>query len=173
MTKNAQQYKSLDKVVVNTGIGRLSTQPNFKDKVLPAIEAEFKIITGQKPMERPAKQSISGFKLREGTIVGLKATLRGKRMVQFLEKVIKIVLPRVRDFRGVSAKGIDEHGNFTFGIKDHLVFPEIAAENSKANFGIEITVVPKESKQREEAMSFYKEIGVPFEKEMAKKKLTR
>ncbi len=156
--------KQLDKVVVNTGIGRLSSQPNFSDKVLPEIAANFAALTGQKPSERAAKKSISSFKLRQGTIVGLKATLRKKRMEQFLDKVIKVVLPRVRDFHGINSHNIDEHGNLTFGVKDQLVFPEINAEISKSNFGIGITVVPKVHKSREEAMKFYKEIGVPFSK---------
>lgn len=169
MNKSTEQFKKLEKVVVNTGIGRLSGQPNFSDKVLPAVEQEFKAITGQKPMARPAKKSISGFKLRQGIVVGLKSTLRGRRMAQFLEKVIKVVLPRVRDFRGVSNKGIDQRGNLTFGIKDHLVFPEIAAETSKVNFGVEVTVVPKEEKNREEALEFYKQLGIPFSRETNRK----
>ncbi len=157
--------KQLDKVVVNTGIGRLSTQPNFSDKILPEVAANFTAITGQKPSERPAKKSISSFKLRQGTVVGLKATLRKKRMEQFLDKVIRVVLPRVRDFQGISSKNIDDHGNLTFGVKDQLVFPEINAETSKSNFGIEITVVPKIHKTKEDALKFYKEIGVPFMKD--------
>lgn len=156
--------KQLDKVVVNTGIGRLSTQPNFSDKILPEVTANFTAITGQKPSERPAKKSISSFKLRQGTVIGLKATLRKKRMEQFLNKVIKVVLPRVRDFQGINTKNVDSHGNLTFGVKDHLVFPEVNAENSKSNFGVEITVVPKVRKTQEEALEFYKVLGVPFMK---------
>lgn len=160
--------KQIEKVVVNTGIGRLSTQPNFADKILPEVTANFSAITGQKPSERPAKKSISSFKLREGTIIGLKATLRKKRMEQFLEKVIKVVLPRVRDFQGINAQNVDGHGNLTFGVKDHLVFPETNAETSKSNFGIEITVVPKIRKTKEEALEFYKGLGVPFMKKKQK-----
>lgn len=168
MTGNTQK---IEKVVINTGFGRLSSQPNFSDKVLPALTQDFAAITGQKPMARPAKKSISAFKLRQGTPIGLKATLRGKRMTQFLEKVIKVVLPRVRDFHGLTLKNVDTHGNFTFGVKDHLVFPEVAPESSKVNFGVEITVVPKGIKSREEALDLYKKLGVPFKKqEIAKKK---
>ncbi len=152
------------KVVVNTGIGRLSQQPNFQDKVLPALLKDFADITGQKPALRPAAKSISGFKLREGTVVGLKSTLRRQRMAQFLEKITKVVLPRVRDFRGLNPKNVDASGVLNFGIKDSSVFPEISQDAAKINFGIEITVVPKEIKNRDAAMSVYKEIGVPFSK---------
>ena len=164
MTKPSAKYKKLDKIVVNTGIGRFSTQPNFGDKILPEIVKEFSAITGQKPSTRPAKESISGFKLREGTIVGLKSTLRRQRMFQFLERVLNLVFPRVRDFRGIDFKNVDRDGNLTFGIKEQVVFPEISAEQSKFNFGVEITVVPKSVKNREEALQLYKELGVPFKK---------
>ncbi|MEK7640725.1 MAG: 50S ribosomal protein L5 [Patescibacteria group bacterium] len=162
--------KQIEKVVVNTGVGKLSGQPNFGDKLLPAIIADFAAITGQKPSERPAKKSISSFKLRQGTIVGLKATLRRQRMESFLSKVMKVVLPRVRDFQGINPKNIDRAGNLTFGIKDHLVFPEVSPEASKTNFGMEITLVPKTPKTQEEAFKLYKELGVPFAKEEVKKK---
>ena len=168
MTKNV--YKNFEKVVVNTGLGRISAMPNFSDKVLPALEKDFASITGQKPSARPATRSISGFKLREGTIVGLKATLRRQRMAQFLDKVMKVVLPRVRDFRGLNPSNVDSRGNLNFGIKDHSVFPEISQEASKVNFGLEITVVPSAIESREKAMELYKEIGVPFAKELKTKK---
>ena len=159
---NKNFMKKLEKVVVNVGIGRLSSQPNFADKILPAVASDLAAITGQKPMYRPSKTSISGFKLREGTVVGLKTTLRRQRMAQFLEKVINVVLPRVRDFRGLNLKNIDKAGILSFGMKDYLVFPEVAPEASKANFGVEITVVPKVTKKREEAVALYKELGIPF-----------
>lgn len=162
--------KQIEKVVVNTGVGKLSTQPNFSDKVLPTIISDFSAITGQKPSERPAKKSISSFKLRQGTVVGLKATLRRQRMESFLSKVTKVVLPRVRDFQGIDPKNIDRAGNLTFGIKDHLVFPEVTPEASKTNFGMEITLVPKTPKTKEEAFNLYKELGVPFTKTEDKKK---
>lgn len=165
MTSNIKQ---IEKIVVNSGIGRLSSQPNFSDKVLPAVTADFMAITGQKPSERPAKKSISSFKLREGMIVGLKATLRKKRMEQFFNKVVRVVLPRVRDFQGINPHNIDGHGNLTFGVKDQMVFPEIDAENSKSNFGIEITVVPKIRQTPEKALEMYKGLGVPFMKENQK-----
>jgi len=161
-----EQLKKIDKVVVNTGIGRMTQQPNFEDKILPALIQDFAAITGQKPATRPARISISGFKLRQGAVVGLKATLRRKRMEQFLNKLNKVVLPRVRDFRGIDLKNVDAGGNLSFGVRDHLVFPEISAEHSKVNFGMEVTVVPKSQKihGREEAIKLYREIGFPLKK---------
>ena len=155
----------LEKAVVNIGLGRLSTQPNFDDKVLPEIIKEISSITGQKPSSRPAQKSISGFKLREGTIVGLKTTLRGKYMNSLVSKVVNVALPRVRDFRGISTDAIDQNGNLNIGFKEHLVFPEISPEHSKVNFGIQMTLVPKlPMKDKAVALEFYKKMGVPFKK---------
>lgn len=154
----------LDKVVVNTGIGRLSTAPNFSDKVLPNVVKDFSALTGQKPSERPAKQSIAGFKTRTGLIIGLKATLRRQRMTDFFNKLVKVVLPRLRDFRGIDLKNIDNGGNLTIGIKEHIVFPEISPENTNVNFGIQATIVPKQVKSREEAIQLYRSLGVPLKK---------
>ncbi len=155
----------LEKIVVNTSFGKLTTLADFSEKGLPEIQQAMAAITGQKPQDRPAKKSISGFKLREGTIIGLKVTLRGKKMMQFLEKVNAIVMPRVRDFRGISSKGIDGHGNLTFGIKEHTVFPEIILENTRVAFGVEITLVPRVAMKREAALAFYRGLGIPLEKE--------
>lgn len=163
-----ESVRKIEKVVINVGVGRLSSQPGFSDKVLPTITQDLAVITGQKPSPRPALRSVSGFKLREGAIVGLKTTLRRQRMAQFLNKIISVVLPRVRDFRGLDPKNIDENGNLSFGVRDHLVFPEVTPETSKVNFGLEITVVPRAMKNREEAVAFYKEIGVPFQKHIEK-----
>ncbi len=168
MEKNV--YKNFEKVVVNAGLGKISQLPNFSDKVLPVIEKDLAGITGQKPSQRGAAKSISGFKLREGQIVGLKITLRHKRMQQFLEKVMRVVLPRVRDFRGLPNRNVDSHGNLNFGLKDSSVFPEMAQDATKVSFGLEITVVPKLNKNREKMVELYKEIGVPFSKEEIKKK---
>jgi len=157
-------YKKLEKIVINVGTGRLSAQPNFNDKLLPELTRELSIITGQKPAFRPAKKSIAGFKLRTGTVVGLKTTLRKARMNEFLQKLINSALPRVRDFRGINPNAIDESGNLTIGIKEHLVFPELNPETSKANFGMEITLVPK-LREKEKAVELYKTIGIPFSKQ--------
>jgi large subunit ribosomal protein L5 len=155
----------LEKVVVNVGLGRFSTQPNFEDKFVPEVEKELSSITSQKPSLRAAQKSISGFKLRQGTVVGLKTTLRGKRMDSLVSKVVNIALPRVRDFRGIDSGAIDKNGNLNIGLKEHLVFPEIIPEHSKVNFGVQITMVPKfPIKEKAIAVEFYKKIGVPFKK---------
>mgnify|MGYP001565454632 CR=1 FL=1 len=156
--------KKIEKIVVNTGIGKRASQPGFEDKILPDFIKELALITGQKPMTRPAKKSISSFKVREGMIVGLKATLRSKRMADIFEKIVKVVLPRGRDFRGLSDSNVDASGNLNFGIREHYVFPEINPDVSKADFGLEITIVPKSVKSREEAIKVYREMGIPLKK---------
>ena len=154
----------LEKVVVNVGVGKLSSQPNFDEKILPEIIKELSLITGQKSATRMAKQSIAGFKLRAGTAVGLKTTLRKKRMVEFLAKLINVAFPRVRDFRGIKKNSVDLNGNLTIGLKEHLVFPEVTPETSKINFGLEVTLIPK-IRNKEKAMELYKELRIPFSTE--------
>ncbi|NCN53029.1 50S ribosomal protein L5 [Candidatus Wolfebacteria bacterium] len=158
-----KEYKKLDKVVVNLGLGRASAQPGFEDKLLPQYIEELNNIVGQKAQIRKATKSIAGFKLREGTVVGLRVTLRRNRMNEFLEKLSNIVLPRVRDFRGIKESAVDAGGSLNIGLKEHVVFPEVNTEIMKVNFGLEITIVPK-VKNREEAMELYKAIGIPFKK---------
>lgn len=161
---------TIEKIVVNSSFGKLATNATeFNDKILPEIEESFATITGQKGQRRPARISISGFKLREGIIIGLKATLRGARAQQFINRVVHIVLPRVRDFHGLKLSGIDADGNLTFGIKEHIVFPEIVLEKARVNFGLEVTIVPRARMDRAEALAFYKELHIPFEKETAKR----
>ncbi len=158
-------FKQIEKVVVNVGVGRMSALTNFEEKILPAVVNELSSITGQKSMPRSAKISIAGFKLRAGTIVGLKTTLRGQKMEQFLKKLISATLPRIRDFRGINDLAIDSAGNLTIGIKDHLVFPEINPETSKVNFGLEMTLVPKlPLNKHADAVAFYRALGIPFKK---------
>lgn len=161
--KQSLKSSGLEKIVVNVGVGKLSSQSNFQDKILPEITKELSLISGQKPMLRSARMSIAGFKLRAGTPVGLKTTLRKKRMDDFLSKLIQIVLPRVRDFRGLKPESIDPSGNLTIGLKEHLVFPEVSPETSKTNFGLEITLVPK-LRGKEKAVALYKELRIPFSK---------
>ncbi len=153
--------EKLEKIVVNVGVGRLRQQAGFEDKILPAIEEEVAMITGQKPVRRQAKKSIAGFKIRAGDVVGLQVTLRGKRMEDFLKRVISFVLPRVKDFRGIDLKNIDGSGNLNIGFREQFVFPEIAAEKSKVNFGLQVTLVTL-AKTRDEAIDFYRSIGVPL-----------
>ena len=150
------------KVVLNSGFGRASSQAQFAEKILPHIIEEFAHIAGQRPAIRPARKSIAGFKIREGAPVGAKATLRGQRMIQFLAKLVTVVLPRIRDFRGIDPGNVDELGNLNIGIRDHHVFPEINPEASKVNFGVEITVVARGFKNREEALASYRAAGIPF-----------
>ena len=155
---------NLEKVVVNVGVGNKAvSQSGFDSKILPEIIKELSELTGQKPATRAATKSIAGFKLRQGMIVGLKVTLRGKRMIDFVERLNKIVLPRLRDFRGLELKNVDQGGGLSIGLQDHLVFPEINPETSKVNFGLQITLVPK-VKDRESAIDFYRQIGVPLKK---------
>ncbi|PIR97784.1 MAG: 50S ribosomal protein L5 [Candidatus Colwellbacteria bacterium CG10_big_fil_rev_8_21_14_0_10_42_22] len=156
--------KKLEKIIVATGLGRLSQDSQFEASILPEITKALSQITGQKPSNCPAKKSIAGFKIRAGNLVGLKVTLRGKRMNDFLFRMINIVLPRVRDFRGIDPKQIDEGGNLTIGFRDHNVFPEISPEDSKHNFGLQVTLVSG-LKDKREAYEFFKKIGVPLKEQ--------
>lgn len=150
----------LEKAVVNIGVGRLrqSTGAQFEEKILPEIMKELGLITGQKPAPRPAKLSIAGFKIRQGDIVGVKVTLRGRRLNDFSNRIINVVLPRVRDFKGLDQKAIDRNGNLSVGFKEQYVFPEISPDKSKISFGFEVTFVPR-AKNREDAIMLYKSLG--------------
>ena len=152
---------NLKKIVVNVGLGKASQQAQYKDKILPETMKEMVIITGQKPAPRPAKKAIANFKTRVGDIIGLQATLRGKRMDDFLKRLIDFVFPRVKDFRGIELKNIDEFGNLNFGFKDQFVFPEINIEQSKVNFGLQVTLVTS-LRTREKSIDFYRSIGLPL-----------
>ncbi len=163
----------LSKVVVNAGIGKISTQASFEDKILPQIKKDLAAITGQQPKITRAKKSIAGFKSREGQIVGLVATLRGQRMVDFFERLITIVLPRVHDFKGLSIRTVDDHGSLHIGFREQQVFPELNPEESHFNFSFGVSVVPKPGK-KEEIIEAYRTLGVPFaKKEEPKAKKTR
>src|SRR3989338_3079508 len=115
------QRKDLEKIVVAVGVGKLRQNAKFENNILPEIIKDLTAITGQKPQPRPAKQSIAGFKLREGNMVGLRVTLRDKRMYDFLGRMVNVALPRVRDFRGINPKQIDNAGNLTIGVREHTV----------------------------------------------------
>lgn len=161
-----QNYKAgrfLEKIVINTGLGRMRSQQNFEDKILPEIAKEIAIITGQKPANRVAKKSIAGFGTREGEIIGLQVTLRRSRMDDFLKKIVLIVFPRVKDFRGLEISNVDSNGNLNVGFRDQYVFPEINIEKSRIPFGIQVTCVPK-VRDRSKAIDFYRSIGVPLKK---------
>jgi large subunit ribosomal protein L5 len=161
--KNEHVRTHLLKVVVNAGIGKLRSQSQFDEKILPEIEKELAAITGQKPAERMAKKSISTFKIREGEVVGLQITLRKQRMLDFISKISNIVLPRVKDFRGLELSNVDHDGNLNFGFRDQTVFPEINSERSRVAFGIQVTVVPR-VKDRETAIDLYRSLGVPLKR---------
>lgn len=150
------QAPRITKVVVSIGVG------SIKDKKrIEFIVGRLNKITGQAPAMRSAKKSIATFKIREGDTAGCQVTLRGERMQSFLDKLIHIVLPRVKDFRGLKASAIDEMGNITIGIKEHTVFPETADEDAKDVFGMAITIGTT-AKNKEEAEAFLRHIGLPL-----------
>lgn len=156
--KNVNQAPTIEKVVVSVGTGRVDD----KQKIA-LIQDRLAKITGQKAAPRPAKQSIAAFKLREGDIIGYQVTLRGARMVHFLDKLIHIALPQTRDFRGLKTTSIDDMGNYTIGIKDNTIFPETANEELKDVFGMSVTLVTT-AKTKPEAEALLRHIGLPLKK---------
>jgi large subunit ribosomal protein L5 len=160
---NVMQSPKIEKIVVSVGIGSVSDP-----KRVELIENRLNKITGQKPAVRKAKQSIASFKLREGSDVGYQITLRGSRMENFFDKLVNVALPRTKDFRGLSNKGVDEMGNYTLGIKDHTIFIETADEELKNVFGMSITIVTT-AKNKKEATAYLTNLGWPFKKEEVKK----
>lgn len=157
--KSIMQVPKLDKIVVNIGVGEASHDSKF----IEAASKDLEVITGQKPIITKAKKSIAGFKLREGQPIGVKVTLRGEAMYNFMEKLIKVALPRVRDFRGVSSKAFDNFGNYTLGIKEQLIFPEIDYDNIVKLRGMDIVFVTT-AKTSEEAFELLSGFGMPFRK---------
>ena len=151
------QVPKLEKVVINTSVG---SQSDVK-QALEDAKAELALITGQKPAETRAKKSIANFKLRKDQAIGAKVTLRGERMYEFLERLIKASLPRIRDFRGVSPKGFDGNGNYTLGVSDQSIFPEVELDKIKRNIGFDVTIVTT-ARTNEEAKSLLSEMGMPF-----------
>jgi len=156
------QSGNLEKIVVAVGVGKLRQRSGFADTILPEIEKDLTAITGQKPARSAARQSIAGFKTRAGDVVGLKVTLRGKRMKAFLERLVGAVLPRIRDFKGIDPKQIDNQGNLTIGIREHIVFPEVNPDEVKFDFGLEITLVSN-AKDKDKGYELYKSLGVPLQ----------
>lgn len=161
--KNVMAIPKIQKVVVNVGFGKMINGKTTEErkKIENFIGKEISLITGQLPILTKAKQSISVFKLRRGVPIGMKVTLRGKRMYDFLERLINIVLPRVRDFRGISSSAIEERGNLNIGIREHIVFPEIPPEQAQFIFGFQITVVVN-SATKETAAELFKLLGFPI-----------
>jgi len=161
--KNNMAVPKIEKVIVNTGFGRLVSGKTSDEqkKIVDFILDDLALITGQKPILTQAKKSISGFKIQKGSFVGAMVTLRGKRMYDFLERLIQIALPRCRDFQGLEPNSIDKKGNLTIGIQEHIAFPEILPEKAKNIFGLEITVVTN-AKKREEGIKLLRLIGFPI-----------
>lgn len=150
----------ITKIVINAGIGRITKE---SDKVNEAFES-LRDITGQNPIKTKSKKSIAGFKIRENQDVGIKVTLRGQRMWDFMDRLINGALPRVRDFQGIELRSIDKSGNLNIGIKEHTIFPEIIAERVKYSFGFQITVVST-AKDEKDAEKLYRKLGFPLKKE--------
>lgn len=155
--KNVMEVPRLEKIVLNMGIGEAKDNP----KALESAVNEMALIAGQKPVVTRAKKSISNFKLREGMNVGVKVTLRGDRMYDFLDKLMNIALPRVRDFRGVSPSSFDGRGNYALGIKEQLIFPEIDYDMVDSIRGMDIVIVTT-AETDEEARAFLELMGMPF-----------
>lgn len=155
--KNPMAIPRIEKIVVNMGLGEASAN----SKILDVATEELKAITGQKPVITKAKKSIAAFKLREGMSIGTMVTLRGARMYEFLDRLISVALPRVRDFRGISPKAFDGRGNYTLGIREQLIFPEIDFNKVDKTRGMNISIVTT-AKNDEEARALLKALGMPF-----------
>ena len=157
--KSIMEVPKLEKIVINMGVGDATSN----SKLLEAAVKDLEVIAGQKPVITKAKKSIAGFKVREGQSIGCKVTLRGENMYNFMDKLISIALPRVRDFRGVSPKAFDGRGNYTMGIKEQLIFSEIDYDNVVKVRGMDIVFVTT-AKSNEEAFDLLNELGIPFRK---------
>ena len=157
--KSVMEIPKIDKIVINMGIGDAVSNSKLLDEAV----AELTLITGQKPVVTRAKKSIAGFRLREGMPIGCKVTLRGERMYDFLDKLVSISLPRVRDFRGISKKSFDGRGNYTLGVKEQLIFPEIEFDKVNKVRGMDIVVVTTANTD-EEARELLTQLGMPFQK---------
>ena len=147
------------KVVINVGTGKMRD----KKEAIESVEKYLTQIAGQKVSPRPTKKAVASFKSREGMIVGYKATLRGDRMWDFLNRLVHLAIPRIRDFRGISLKSIDQGGNLTLGIREHIVFPEMIGEDVRNIFGLEVTVVTS-AKNKEEAVRLFRALGFPLQR---------
>lgn len=155
--KNVMQVPQIEKIIINIGVGEAIQNP----KALDGAVNDLSLISGQKPIITKAKKSIAGFKLREGMSIGCKVTLRGERMYQFLDKLINVALPRVRDFRGVSPQAFDGRGNYSLGIKEQTIFPEIEYDKIDKIRGLEVVIVTT-AKTDEEARTLLRSMGMPF-----------
>jgi large subunit ribosomal protein L5 len=157
--KNVHEIPRIEKVVVNAGVGRAVSDSKHLELVGHTISQ----VTGQHPVQTVAKQSIAGFKLREGNRIGTMVTLRGERMYAFLDRVVSLVLPRVRDFRGISAKAFDRQGNYSIGLPDQSVFPELTFEETSTSHGLQINIITT-AKTPEESRKLLELMGFPFQR---------
>jgi large subunit ribosomal protein L5 len=164
---SAMQIPRLEKEVINVGLGQASKNP----KLLDGVVSELAQITGQKPVVTKAKQAISNFGLRQGQPVGASVTLRRDRMWEFLDRLINIALPRVRDFRGVNTRSFDGRGNYTLGVKEQLIFPEIDYDKVEQIHGMDITIVTSTT-QDDQALALLRELGMPFRGESPNRALS-
>lgn len=155
--KNLLQAPTLRKIVVNVGAGEGAHDP----KMIEVVVQELSSITGQRPVVTKAKKAISNFKIREGDSVGCRVTLRGKRMYEFMDRLVNVALPRIRDFRGVPVSGFDERGNYTLGLKEQTIFPEIEYDRAEKIYGMDITLVIRCS-TRKESQTLLQLLGMPF-----------
>ena len=158
--KNDMQVPKIQKVTLNVGFGRRSKEKQYIKAVVDTLTK----ISGQKPVVNKAKKSIASFKLREGDSIGASATLRGKRMYDFIEKLVNISFPRIRDFRGISKKSVDNTGNLTIGFKEYTAFPEVRADEMENIFGLEISL-PTSIKDNKQGLELFKLLGFPFKKQ--------
>ena len=156
---SVMQCPKIEKIVINTGLGDIKDN----QKSMQTVEKELMLITGQKPIYRKATKSVANFKLREGMNIGLKVTLRGRRMYDFYDKLVSIALPRVRDFRGVSDKSFDGRGNYALGLKEQLIFPEITYDQVEKIRGMDVVIVTT-ARTDEEALELLRALGMPFKK---------
>jgi len=156
--KNVLSLPRLEKVVVSAGLGRSHDEP----KRIEAAAEDLAIITGQKPLMTKAKKSVSAFRLREGVIIGAKVTLRGKHMYEFLDRLINLAIPRFRDFRGMDPDGFDGRGNYSLGIAEQLVFPEVRVDKVQFQQGMNVTLVIRNSRSDEESRWLLVAFGFPF-----------
>ena len=159
--KNNLAVPAIERAVVNAGVGRILREDSNR---LDKITEDVALITGQKPVVAKARQSVAGFKLREGMPTGVTVTLRKNRMYEFLDRMVNVALPRVRDFRGLSVKSFDGQGNFTIGVKEQIIFPEVNREDLKDFFGLEVNIITS-ARNDKEGFKLLKLLGFPVKKE--------
>jgi len=158
--RNVMEVPTLEKIVVNMGVGKATQQPSL----IEGAQRDLEVITGQKPVVTRARRSIAGFKLRQGMAIGVKATLRGDRAWEFFDRLLSLAIPRIRDFRGLSPRSFDGHGNYTFGVNEQLIFPEVDYDRIDTVRGMDITIVTT-ARTDDEGRAFLRAFGFPFRQE--------